>query len=344
MLSSITRTVFSTIPLAFFPYIVPRDVIGVFYHAVSDEPMPHVKHLYPPISVAAFEDSLLYLKKHYTLVDTNQIFAHYMQSKPLPRNAAFVSFDDGFVECFSVVRPLLLKHKIPCTFFLPTDFIDNKNLLFLSKASLAIDLLVNCSQSQARELLAKVKDLTGISMDTPDAFTKWILFLKKIDDETLVDQVCEIFGVKIQKFLDEKNPFLSRTQIKQMVNEGFVFGAHTKSHIKLNQLSVEDMEQEIVGSARIVKEITGQVQVSFSFPFSAKDIDREILKGVHDKHPDLFGLFYNTAGLVQDAEFIINRIWTEGKGFEPTNGKTNLPKLIRQSYRNAIYLARSRNK
>ena len=62
------RQIAPHIPLVAFRRLFPRSPIGFFYHAVSDDPLPHVKHLYSHKSIAEFEQDIRYLKQHFTLV------------------------------------------------------------------------------------------------------------------------------------------------------------------------------------------------------------------------------------------------------------------------------------
>jgi len=121
--------------------------------------------------------------------------------------------------------------------------------------------------------------------------------------------------------------------------EGFTFGAHTKTHRKLAPLSDAEIESEIVDSCRVVRDITGQATVPFSFPHSAFGLDRQLLADIRSRHP-FIGLLFDTKGLRRDADFIVNRIWAErlpaarikdgeGRGIPP------LPEVLRVAYQDA---------
>ncbi len=103
--------------------------------------MPHVRHIYPVVPAADFEAALLYLKENYSFVSYAQLHAHIFEGAPLPPRAVHLSFDDGYAECFAVVRPLLLKYEIPGTFFITTGLIDNKILFYRNKQSLCVERL-----------------------------------------------------------------------------------------------------------------------------------------------------------------------------------------------------------
>ena len=113
-----------------------RPVAAFFYHTVSDDSLPHVTPLYRCKSVREFEQDLVYLKQNFTLVGHEELVAARERGRALPARAATISFDDGFAGCFSAVRPLLLKHRIPCTFFLIRDVVGNASLMYRNKVAL----------------------------------------------------------------------------------------------------------------------------------------------------------------------------------------------------------------
>jgi peptidoglycan/xylan/chitin deacetylase (PgdA/CDA1 family) len=140
-----------------------------------------------------------------------------------------------------------------------------------------------------------------------------------------------------QAFLDEKQPYLTREQIRQMHAEGFTIGAHTLTHRKLVDLSNQEIETEIVESCQIVGEITGQEIVPFSFPHSAWGLDRAHLADIRTRHPKV-GLLFDTKGLRQDAAFIQNRVWTERSLpnlFTEGQGAAGIREHLRQAYQEA---------
>ncbi len=138
---SFLRSVSKLIPLWMYRRLFPRDLTAFFYHAVSDEAMPHVKHLYPPAAVERFENALIYLRRHFNPVSYAEVHAHVVNGASLPARAVHLSFDDGFGECYTVARPLLLKYEMPCTFFVATDWIDNQAMFYRNKVSVCIEAL-----------------------------------------------------------------------------------------------------------------------------------------------------------------------------------------------------------
>ncbi len=55
------RKAYGFLPLQALQILNPRQVIGLFYHVVASQPLPHVQHLYQHRPVELFEQDLLYI-------------------------------------------------------------------------------------------------------------------------------------------------------------------------------------------------------------------------------------------------------------------------------------------
>jgi peptidoglycan/xylan/chitin deacetylase (PgdA/CDA1 family) len=316
----------AAIPAAVYPGLVRRTGIDIFYHAVSDQSMEHARHLYPVVPVDKFEEALRYLGAHYQFVGYSHIHAQRTHGEALPSKALHLSFDDGFQECFSVVRPLLLEHSIPCTFFVATDWIDNQTMFYRNKISLCIEQL----NSKPTEM-SKLDGLNG-NLASLEGVTQWLKELR-MPDEPLIDEVCQRLDVDWVAFLKEQQPYLTTAQIQQMHAEGFTIGAHTKSHRKLVTLNEAEIEEEIVDSCRAIQKITGQEIVPFSFPNSAFGVDRGLLFSICVQNP-MVGLLFDTKGVRKDENFIVNRVWAE-RPLSPERTLQPLPEILHNAYQEA---------
>lgn len=321
----LTRAV-GALPLGVLQRLAPRKVIQLFYHMVSDQPLPHTRHLYPYRPLEHFEQDLVYMSQRYTPVSYEQLVDP--QGINTPKTALHLSFDDGFSECFTFVRPLLKKYAIPCTFFLATDFIDNAAMYYRNKVSLCIDRVAAGDEKETWVLLNQVFSLNLASRED---FLRWV---KSLTDETTVDQVCSLLGVDYVSYLNDVRPYLTREQIRIMTGEGFTMGAHSRKHHKLVRLTSNERAEEIVESCRAVAAITGMASVPFSFPNSGDGVERRFLEDLRQAHPEI-GLIFDTKGLRPGSDTVLNRVWVEAPRWN-AQGMTSLPVIIAQAYREAL--------
>ena len=320
------------IPRWLYPLMVKREFICIFYHAVSNDDLAHISHLYPVGKISEFEDALQYLERRYNFVSYHQLHDNHQNGTPLPSKAIHLSFDDGFVECYSIVRPILLERGIPCTFFLTIDWLENRMLYFRHTISLCVYTVNRLDNDRKERFIHEVNSQLGMSFNSDLAFLNWLLEFRKNEEETL-NMICELLGVNPQNYLDEIKPYLNTNQIRQMHSEGFTIGAHGVSHQKLGFISRDSMEQEIVSSCNKIKDITGQGVVPFSFPQSAGNIDRSQLAESLNYNPSI-GLLFDTKDLRKDSFFMKNRIWAE-RPITTDRVLQPLPKIINHAYQDA---------
>jgi len=118
----------SLIKKSAFKFIAP------FYHIISNENLDHISGLYPIKSVNTFKNELELFLKYYKPISENELIAYIQQHNTLPKKKFFLTFDDGFKECESIIAPILKNYGIPATFFINAAFIDNKEMMFRNAA------------------------------------------------------------------------------------------------------------------------------------------------------------------------------------------------------------------
>jgi peptidoglycan/xylan/chitin deacetylase (PgdA/CDA1 family) len=320
------------IPQSWLPAMVRRNVFSVFYHAVSDGPMDHVRHLYPIVPVSQFEAALAYMQENFSFVRYQELHDQVLNQGEPHQKIVHLSFDDGFRECFSVVRPILVEKNIPCTFFITTDWVDNQMLYYRHQVSVCVQKSTELPDDELSVFLQQINDRCEQNFQTQKEFATWITSFRQPEDE-LFSEISQLLGVDPEVFLQTYRPYLTTEQIRQMHAEGFTIGAHSLSHKKLISASDENIETEIVESCQRVREITGQEIVPFSFPQSAWGVDRKLLAAIRKRHP-FVGLLFDTKDLRVAVPFMINRIWAE-RAITRDRRLHSLPEVFTHAYRDA---------
>jgi len=332
-LTGLATAISDLIPLRAYHRMIHRELFGFVYHLVSEQPGPHVLHLYSSKTPEMFERDLFYLSEKFALPGYDQLsggsggmrLAHEKQA------AAFVTFDDGLAECSSVVSPILVKHRVPCIFFLITECIDNRYMMYRHKVSLCISKMMEMES----DLISSI-GLSSILMsaaDTKADLINSILSLKE-KDSARIDRVCEALEVDCKSYLDNNKPYLTQGQIKKLMRSGFKIGAHTRRHPFLGGLTAEEIEAEIVGSCNEVRDISGDDEVPFAFPFSGAGVERAFLEYLRQKHP-VIGPVFDTGGIAVDASFVFNRV-TADRPLSNGALRTNIPDLLHVAYRSTF--------
>jgi len=315
-------------PLPLLQALLRRDVVTLFYHAVSDAPLAHLRHLYEVKSPAQFEQDLLYLRRHYDLLSYEQLEHRLRHPGRTRRPGVLLTFDDGLSECYTTVRPLLLAHRVPCLFFVTTDFLDNRRMFYRHKVSLCIDRVLALTDRERDRLLQAMRQASDPSLRDAAAFTTWLKSLH--DDEATIDQACRLAGLDIDDLLLRTRPYLTTDQVRQLAADGFAIGSHSTSHRLFDALPRATIEQEVLESTTILRDLTGRQAIPFSIPFSSDGFDPAILRHLVDAQPSI-GLVFGGDGIRRDESYLVHRVPCDQPG-PPREQGSNLPRLLRAAW------------
>ena len=333
------------VPVWLWQRILPEPVVCLCYHIVSDVQVPHVKH-YDFLGTDEFERDLQDLERRFTYVSYEQLAERRSKQKYGASNSLCLTFDDGFSECASLVRPVLLRHGASCIFFVITDLIDNRAVFLETKASLCVDAILRRPTEEVEAIMRDVclegrlsiAEMTYRENVPPQMAKKWQKFEPRLrplliwlltippTEAPLLDKLCRRLKIDASAYIETVQPYLSTEQILQLRSDGFAIGAHSCSHRLLQHLPLAEAEREIVESCRLIHELTGQPSVPFAFPYFGGNLDRSWLAELREQHP-FIGLFFDTQGLRRDAEFMVQRVF--GERIEETG---SIERLLRRAW------------
>jgi peptidoglycan/xylan/chitin deacetylase (PgdA/CDA1 family) len=325
----------SVIPYHVYKALIRRDVLHFFYHTISEEPLAHIRHLYACKTPAEFEADLIYLKQHYSPISYQQLATYVEAKKPLPPRAAMLSFDDSLAESYTIARPLLLKHGIPCIFFISTGVVDNREMLYRHKVSLCIEKASRADREKRQAAFAELSHHFGLAISGMEGFTMWIKGLKEADRNVL-ETACQVLSADIPGYLERQRPYLTSEQMRGLNSDGFTLGAHGVRHVKFNLLDEAGMQEELVHSCQAVQEFSREERIPFAFPFSASGVDRQAFQRILNRNKQV-GLTFDTQGIKKDAAFVFNRIWSDSP--IPNVDGSDLRIRVRKAYED-VFLAK----
>jgi len=279
-----------------------RKSIFPYYHIVSNKTVAHIDNLYKFKNIEQFKKDLDFLKKNYQSLDP-KILTHNKN----PKNSFLLSFDDGLEEIYTVIYPILKEKEVNAVFFINPDFIDNKKSLYKHDLSIIIDHL----KTSEVDIVA-IKELNLLLSASASSNDEIINELRKIkfSDRNKFKKILTILNIDIQKYLNEKKPYVSSEQIKEMLADGFYFGGHTMSHPPLKELSFLEQKKEILDSIDFMKNKFNLDYSFFAFPFSDKLISKKLLDELFSYDSNI--LLFGNSGIKKDVdEKIIQRFTLE---------------------------------
>lgn len=302
IIRGLVKSVSSIFPFGILMRVVNPQLVSVFYHAVSENPMPHVKHLYPVPSPKQFVKDIDFLLTHFSPIDIKDFIGDKgsaQNSKP----KLLLSFDDGFSELSSVVAPILLSKGIPATFFVTPAFIDNREMLYRCKQSLVVEQIYK--RAQTFTVPKTAIPYFNQSSISSSKFIKWFWNLQ-YSSSSLIADIAEEVGVDIVGYLKEKKPYLTLNELSNLAKQGFTIGAHSYDHPNFCDIPVDQQIFQVESSIKWVSDNIPNQPNIFAFPFTNDGVSLQLYRYFIKDNPHLCDLLFGTAGYkpVSSAQLI----------------------------------------
>jgi len=249
--------------------------LAIMYHRII--PRSKAGHLVQPgmyVEPDTFDLQITFFKKYFDIRSITEMYepAPLKQASLRKKHTCYLTFDDGWSDFYNFAYPILLKHQIPATVYLPTGYIGTTNKFWSDRIANVLDTAIKNNRfDEVRncigvEIYRGSDDLPHSAEDCLDAV---LLELKKYRIENIIgiiDKLEQRFNVLPSA---EHNDFLSWKQIKEMQESGLVtFGSHTVSHRILTTLNDGEIENELYESKKclVEKNIVDGDKVSFCYP------------------------------------------------------------------------------
>lgn len=248
--------------------LLPRSyfadkVYVLLYHSVS----PRKHYLLEGMSDAIHIDTdkfiqqIEFLKQDFNIVSLRD----YIRGQ-VDRESVVITFDDGYRDNYLNAYPILKQHEIPFSICINSNFIDNKDMFWLSKVNLLKenDLF---EEFKHRYVVAKISKYSN-NMDLECKINRF-LCEKKVD---------------IRASAYRNGLYLSKDEIKEMDDKLLTVLPHTHRHYKTIDLPYAERRREIGKSiAFCANNFPEYYEPIFSFPFGTPNetfdkIDIDILQ------------------------------------------------------------------
>lgn len=244
----------------------------VMYHYVR----PIKKSKYPGIKgleLEEFINQIDYIKKYYNVITISDYIAAEKAKESLPNNPLILSFDDGYLDHFQYVMPVLNNLKMKGVFFpvgkpcLERSIIDVNKIHFILNSTRDYSSIINFLEKKIISD-SDIYKTNSISFYRNTYFKKnrfdsaEVIYIKRLLQVGLPYKlrhklVEELFMKYVTK--DEKdfsnNLYLDINQLKIMKNMGMEIGSHGYEHFWLDSLSMEDQLLDINKSLEFLNSI-----------------------------------------------------------------------------------------
>ena len=271
-------------------------VINLVYHRILKE-NPKYDYFGTVVLEDTFYSQIKFLAKKYECILSN----------PQDKNKIkfLLTFDDGFLDNFLIALPILKKFNLKAIFFIPTKFIDTKDLIWDYNLFLS---LLNHQKELKFEIDNKIQTFDRIEDDYSSYIKRFIIYLKN-QKFNKFKKILNYLNFNYQNNFkyNEFDRCLRSDEIEEMSKNGMLFGSHSENHFNLSKMNNDMVFQEISQSKEKIESITKKICKYIAVPFGSKsDYNNEILKIIRNYKYEK--CFLNTHGLGSKKNFVQKRI------------------------------------
>jgi peptidoglycan/xylan/chitin deacetylase (PgdA/CDA1 family) len=244
----------------------------VMYHYVrriNESRYPEIKGL----ERDQFIEQISYLKKHYHCVTAKEVIQATRAECELPRNAALLTFDDGYLDHYLNVLPILQKEKLHGCFYPPARCIEDRVILDVNKIHFVLASVpdksklvdaINCRIEAAR---------SSYNLDSIESyFHRYrqanrfdpadVIYIKRMLQMGLPEELRgQIVDDLFRQFVsaDERafasEVYMDVDQLRCLVDAGMTVGSHGYNHYWLDRIGPQEQEKEIDLSLDLLKKV-----------------------------------------------------------------------------------------
>ncbi len=298
----------------------------VMYHYVRDlknSRYPEIKGL----DYELFKQQIRFFSEKFHVVRMEDVIAWYKEKAPLPDNAMLLTFDDGYIDNFTFVFPVLKEYGMQGSFFVPGKVFTEHCMLDVNKihyllASASIEIL-------CKELFAQLDAYRGNGWEYPsneELFEEYAkanrfdnketIFFKRILQVALPEELRNIICDNLfQKYVGVPEEILAREiyisydQMKLMKREGMYFGVHGYDHYWMNRLEPSALKKDIEKGLACMEGLLDEKEWVINYPYGS--YSEEVVESLRDSGCVLgLSADVRVADLEKDNRFILPRLDT----------------------------------
>jgi peptidoglycan/xylan/chitin deacetylase (PgdA/CDA1 family) len=217
-----------------------------------------------------FDRQIAYLKRYLSLITLDEALAFVDGSikETKSRCRVLITFDDGYLDNYSLAFPILRSHGAQGVFFLATSMVGSCHLPWWDH----IAYLMKTARKRRFTLSYPANldvDIDGSGLD--ESLRAVLLSYKKPDNSDPARFIQELQEAS----MGEDPPkamrrFLSWDEAREMSRAGMAIGSHTHSHHVLSQLNPDRQYEDLSTSRSILKRELGSEVDVLAYPVGGR--------------------------------------------------------------------------
>lgn len=210
----------------------------------------------------SFDEQMAVVARHFRALTFDDLQQAFDGGAQLPDHSIAITFDDGYRDNFDVALPILARHQLVGTFFVVSDYVEQKRLPWVDRAAFAL----------TAPALAEV-DFAGQRLSVPTdrrpLIDLVVRTLKRRPWDRVEGDLAELER-QAQESLAQSGlapKMIDAAQLKALAEANMAIGSHTIDHAVLARIaSPQDLETQLVRSREILAAYVGRPITSLAYP------------------------------------------------------------------------------
>lgn len=211
-----------------------------------------------------------FINNNYEIISLDTVYEILVRRHKIHKKFVAFTFDDGYVDTYTLAYPIFKKYNIPFAIYITTSFPDKTAILwwYALKDLILSNKVINFDYSK-RNYSYNIETLKQKNK----AYSKIKQLILNTDDKgrnRLMENIFIKNGIDINEY--SNNLSLNWDQIKELSKDNNVtIAAHTINHYNLRKLDDQNVKKEIMKSKNKLEKITDSKVEHFAFPFGSKN-------------------------------------------------------------------------
>ena len=266
-----------------------------YVRPIAKSPYPGIKGL----EVDLFREQIRYCLRHYTFVSMADVVAAAESGESLPKRPIVLTFDDGYIDHYKYVLPILLEFQIPGAFYVAARSVLDREMLDANKIHYLLASVADPGQLAVAMENAIDQSRDRFDLPSQGEYRKQFANATRLDSRDV--QYCKhllqyalpeplrssVLDMLFRRFVSDDpqdfadSVYLNLEQLKEMGAAGMHIGGHGGMHVRLNRLTPEEQAADIDTSIRLL-ELAGAGE-PFTFCYPHGGYDSETVAALRDR-------------------------------------------------------------
>jgi len=238
----------------------------VTFHRVLPETL---RKQYPYEGICVTPEELdwfcAFFKKHYDIVGTlSETYKLWQENTNPNKNFLAITFDDAQWDNLHYAQPVLDKHNYKATFYIPTESVDDKTLLWHDRLGYVVHQHGEDEQQRSNilNLFATYGYQANQAADLKSALVEFAKTLSVEERKALLLKLEQLNPINIPDW----GRLMTWGEIKQLDQDGHEIGAHSVTHELLTGCEPAHLMHEVVYSKKRIETELSKETISFCYP------------------------------------------------------------------------------